>query len=112
MKLLLNRVETFMTMLTKVEITKYLDISNEIDILDFKRKLPDTTIKSELAELIRDIIAIGNSAFENGDQKGYLIFGIDDQSRQTIEINQRLLRLKSSDRAPRGNPPKQSREFL
>jgi len=36
---------------------------SEIDIQDYKRELPDTSDISKLAELVRDIISIANSAY-------------------------------------------------
>lgn len=95
-------------MLTKGFVEQLVERSNEIDTLDFKRELPNTLEKSKLAELIRDIISIANSAFENGEIRGYLIFGIDDKTREVINIKGKVLRLKTKDKRPRGNPPTQT----
>ncbi len=59
---------------------------SEIDILDFKRDIPDLSDKAKLPEFIKDVIAIGNSVFAKDGKRGYLIFGVENKTRDSRSI--------------------------
>ena len=84
-----------MPSLTKVE--QLVHHSTEIDILDFKRQLPNTLDKAELAELVRDIIALANAAYDSGDVTGYLVYGIEDGTRMPVDISGQIIQLKPKE---------------
>lgn len=84
-------------MLSLERIGEIVRHSTEIDILDFKRELPDTLNREKAAELVRDIIAIANAAYDTGDIKGYLVFGVEDKTRVSQDIRGQILLLRSKD---------------
>jgi hypothetical protein len=84
-------------MLTDNKVQNLINHSTEIGILDFKKQLPDVTHNEEKAELIRDIIAIANSAFDIGEISGYLIFGVEDKTRTCHDISRQVLVLKPKE---------------
>ena len=94
-------------MLSSSKVEQIVRHSTEIDILDFKRGIPDMLDKENLAELVRDIIAIANSAYNGSEVNGYLVFGVEDKTRDPSSIRGQILLLKSRDRKPKGNPPSQ-----
>lgn len=59
---------------------------SEIDILDFKRDIPDLSDKTKLSEFIKDVIAISNSVYKKDAKRGYLIFGIENKTRSPRSI--------------------------
>lgn len=95
-------------MLSSTKLKQLIHHSTEIDTLDFKRELPDTLDKGKLAELVRDIIAIANAAYDSGETEGYLIFGVEDKTRTPCDIEGKILLLKKRGRKPKGTPPRQT----
>lgn len=95
-------------MLSSNKIAGLVRHSNELDILDYKRELPDINDNKKLAELVKDIIAIANAVYDRGDATGYLVFGVEDKPRQPCDIRgQRCFRVKDrkhKDRKPSTNP--------
>ncbi len=59
---------------------------SEIDILDFKRDIPDLSDKAKLPEFIKDVIAISNSVYKKDAKRGYLIFGVENKTRSPRNI--------------------------
>lgn len=59
---------------------------SEIDTLDFKREIPDLSDKAKLPEFIKDVIAIGNSVYKKDAKRGYLIFGVENKTRDPRSI--------------------------
>ena len=72
-----------------------LFVSSEIDTLDFKRDIPDLTDKTKLPEFIKDIIAIANSVFAKEAKRGYLIFGVENKTREPSDISGQIVNHKS-----------------
>lgn len=68
---------------------------SEIDILDFKRDIPDLSDKAKLPEFIKDVIAIGNSAFAKDARRGYLIFGVENKTRDSRSISGQVANTKA-----------------
>lgn len=81
-------------MLTPGKVTELLHCSCEPDCLDFKRQLYHTLDKSGIAEFVKDLIAIANSVYRNGEPAGYIVFGIDDKTHEPFDISGQLLLLK------------------
>lgn len=83
-------------MLSSIQLLEMIK-SNEEDYFDLKRKLHNVADKEELAELVRDMIAIANSAYERGFPEGYLIFGIEDKTKVCFGVEGQRLVLKDKD---------------
>lgn len=69
--------------------------SSEIDTLDFKRDIPDLTDKAKLPEFIKDVIAIANSVFAKEAKRGYLIFGVENKTREPKDISGQIANHKN-----------------
>lgn len=69
--------------------------SSEIDTLDFKRDIPDLTEKAKLPEFIKDIIAVANSVFAKETKRGYLIFGVENKTREPSDISGQIANHKN-----------------
>jgi len=83
-------------MLSSIQLFEMIK-SNEEDYFDLKREFHNVAVKKELAELVRDMIAIANSAYERGFPEGYLIFGIDDKTKVCLGVEGQRLILKDKD---------------
>jgi|CXWL01.1.fsa_nt_gi hypothetical protein len=81
-------------MLSETELLA-LFASSEIDSLDFKRDIPDLTDKTKLPEFIKDIIAIANSVFAKEAKRGYLIFGVENKTREPRNISGQIANHKN-----------------
>ena len=81
-------------MLSETELLA-LFASSEIDILDFKRDIPDLTDKTKLPEFIKDVIAIANSVFAKEAKRGYLIFGVENKTREPSDISGQIVNHKN-----------------
>lgn len=82
-------------MLTSDKVTELVHYRVEIDVLDLKCKLYDARSRVELAELIRDVIAIANSAYQCSEVAGYLVFGLDDKTHEPTDISGQKLDFKA-----------------
>lgn len=78
--------------------------STEEDVLDFKLELPNLQDFAKKAELIRDIIALANSAYDRCYPEGYLIFGVVDKTKKIVGIQGQVL-IEKAKEAQRFNEP-------
>ncbi len=67
--------------LTPERVGELITRTTEADIIDFKEELYAVDQRHHLAELVKDVIAIANAAFRDGESTGYLILGVHDKTR-------------------------------
>ena len=97
-------------MLTSKQLCEMIK-SNEEDYFDSKREFHNVLDNEGLAELVRDMIAIANSAYERGFPEGYIIFGIDDKSKECFGIERQKLVYKKKEKEQSKNRAKTQSEL-